>query len=599
MPTTWPRARVDAEQHGAEHEHQHGRRAARDRVHDRQRHALVGGREQGDVRQLQQAGDDDVRHRGPLDVPHDQRRPAGTAPPTRSGRRRSRPGCRAARTISRFHVACRTAAASARASAVAGNSGRVQRQHGDAVALDRRGGPVQLAHPACQPVLDLVVVRALGRVPGLAAADASSGSRRGRRGWRRSACRGRSSARPLIGVGDRLRRRPDGVGLAGQREAGRAGTPARGRAAPPAGGRATSTCTSPHVHPSGSAPRPPLELDAGAREALRRARPASVRPSRKKPSSRRSSAASVPGTVRLKNSSSGDSSEKPTAPRNRSSSSPASAYSLEREVAQQRRGDRGAGRGGAHLAVPAAEHAERAPLDRRSRRLEVAEQVAQAHQRQRADVGLDPRQVVRPVPLLRRRAGRRSAARGTGSATRSRSGAGSRRPRSGCWRSRSCRPSGSRQAGSSSYGTVPTHGSVVGNRPSPLARRGTGPPHIWYPISPGQRRVDAVQRRAADAAPARPPRRRRCGPAPAPRKAPHVPGRAQRRPLQRERAASRPAASGVTTGPCAVVTTSCSIGPARAADARSARYAAPRCRRASTSSRSCVSASTFVKPHAA
>src|SRR6476619_6399177 len=76
-----------------------------------------------------------------------------------------------ARTISRFHVAWSTAAASARASAVAGNLGRIQREGGGAVALDGGVRPVQLPHPPRQPVVQLVVIARAGRMAGLAAAD--------------------------------------------------------------------------------------------------------------------------------------------------------------------------------------------------------------------------------------------------------------------------------------------------------------------------------------------------------------------------------------------------------------------------------------------
>src|SRR3954464_1402246 len=76
-----------------------------------------------------------------------------------------------ARTIRRFHVACRTAAASARASAAAGPLRGIQQERGCAVALDRGGRPVQAPHPAAEPVGHLVVVLGAGGVAGLAAAE--------------------------------------------------------------------------------------------------------------------------------------------------------------------------------------------------------------------------------------------------------------------------------------------------------------------------------------------------------------------------------------------------------------------------------------------
>src|SRR6185436_342194 len=122
-----------------------------------------------------------------------------------------------ARTSSRFHVAWSTAAASASASAVAGKLARVQRQRGDAVALDRRVRPVQLPHPARQPVLDVVVVARARRVPGLTAADDQQAL------VRVGQVRDEPGARPArlaarVGVRDRLGGRPHGLRLAGERE---------------------------------------------------------------------------------------------------------------------------------------------------------------------------------------------------------------------------------------------------------------------------------------------------------------------------------------------------------------------------------------------
>src|SRR5690242_17168662 len=115
-----------------------------------------------------------------------------------------------ARTSKRFHVAWRTAAASARASAVAGKLGRVQRQGGDAVAVDRRVRPVQLPGPARQPVLDVVVVARARRMPGLTAADDQEALVR--IGEVRDEPRaGAARLAPGIGIGDRLRGRPHGL----------------------------------------------------------------------------------------------------------------------------------------------------------------------------------------------------------------------------------------------------------------------------------------------------------------------------------------------------------------------------------------------------
>ena len=487
--------------------------------------------------------------------------PAGTARPRRSARRRSRPACRgrgrSAGSTSRGGPPPRARGRAPLPARYAGSSRSVAARlrsiaAGDQFSLRVRPG---------QPVVDLVVVLRAGGMAGLAAAEHQQASRRGRRGSPRTAMPGPTRLRAGDGVGDRVRRRPDGVGLAGQRDAGRAGRCARSP-----GSAASGWSSDEHVdlapRPAlGIGAEPPLELDAGARQAL--ADHAAPGPAvAEEPVVARSSASSVPGTVRPKNSSSGDSSEKPSAPRNRSSSAPVSAYASSVRCRSSVAAMAAPADVGGHLAVPAREQAERAAARRRRVASWSRDQVAQARQRQRVDVGLDARQVGGRVPGALPRAGRRSAAPGTGSATRSRSGAGSRRARSGCWPSRSSPSSGLRHAGSSSYGTVPSHGSVVGNRPSPAARRGTGPPHIWYPIVAGQGRVDAVQRRAADAG-----QRRH-----------DVVGRARSR---RERGTRRtlcagasavhcsasvrdsPAASGVTTGPCAVVTTSCSHGRRR------------------------------------
>src|SRR3954447_3426301 len=122
-----------------------------------------------------------------------------------------------ARTMSRFHVAWSTAAASARTSAVVGKSVRIQRQDGDAIALDGGVGPVELAHPAREPVLDLVVVAARGGMPRLAPADDQQ-ALVGIREVRDEARTGAARLPSRVGVGDRLRRRPHRLGLARERE---------------------------------------------------------------------------------------------------------------------------------------------------------------------------------------------------------------------------------------------------------------------------------------------------------------------------------------------------------------------------------------------
>ena len=267
-------------------------------------------------------------------------------------------------------------------------------------------------------------------MPGLAAAD----DHQALVGVRQVGDEARAGAARLparIGVGDRLRRRPHGLGLAGQREGAAPEHPLE------AGQRRQRVVEHERVH---VAPRPPLrvgaetalELEAGAGEALREdALPASAVAEEAVVAAlqcgQRARHRAVEELEQRRQLREADRAEEPL------ELLAGLRVQLEREVAQERRGDGGAGRGGAHLAVPAAEDAERAPLDV-VRALEVAEQVAYAHQRQRADVGLDPRQIVRRRAAPARRAARRSAARGTGSATRSRSGAGSRRRRCGCWR---------------------------------------------------------------------------------------------------------------------------------------------------------------------